>query len=211
MKKPAGLTVIRPKRAIAFLDTLPIRRFYGIGPRTAERLEARQVFIGSDLRALSLDTLTELFGQKIGQHYYDLVRGYDPRPIVPYRVRQSLGKERTFGEDLSEISDVLAALRLLSSTVASALQLNGLRGRTVTLKVRYANFESITRSQSFPHPFDDEDRITAAAESLLRSKTEIATRRIRLLGVTVSSLSTAKPGISQGRYYVQCELPMEFF
>jgi DNA polymerase-4 len=207
MEKPNGLTVISPERAVAFLDALPVRKFYGIGRATAEKLEARQIFTGADLRALSLETLVELLG-KNGRRYYELVRGRDPRPIVTDRPRKSLSKECTFGGDLETAAAAIAALRRLSSTVVAALRSQNLRGRTVTIRVRYANFETITRSRCFSEVSDDESSIAAAAEQLLLERTSVAVRRIRLLGVAVSGFAET-PG-RRRHCRGQGELPIIF-
>jgi DNA polymerase-4 len=208
MRKPCGLTVITPNRAEEFLDRLPIRKFYGIGPATAEKLEARQIFTGADLRAISRNSLMELMG-KMGSFYYAIVRGHDPRPVIVSRVRKSYGRECTFGEDLETLADAIAALRQIATSVAAGLREENLRGRTVTLKVRYDNFESITRSQTFLEPIADENALAAAATVLLQEKTEAMTRRIRLLGVTVSSFDLPTSSNRPVRY-IQTELALIF-
>ncbi|MDR2030159.1 MAG: DNA polymerase IV [Puniceicoccales bacterium] len=204
VQKPNGLTVIPPERARKFLDALPIIKFYGVGPATAKKLEARQIFFGADLFALSQKTLEEILG-RTGNYLYHMVRGIDQRPIVANRERQSLGKEVTFAEDLREVQDACQALRQLSSIVAAALREENLRGRTVTLKLRYDNFESITRSITLAERIDGEDDILAAAEGLLLSRTEALTRRIRLLGITVSSFTEPKCSGEVG--WIQDEFP----
>jgi DNA polymerase-4 len=188
MKKPNGLTIIPPERAIAFIDDLPVRKFYGIGPVTASRLEARKIFSGADLRALPLEEFLQIFG-KTGHYYHGVVWGKDPRPIVCHRERQSLGKENTFPEDLIRWDDMCGELRALAGIVAAALREENLRGRTVTLKVRYDNFESITRSTTLPAPVDGEGEIFAVAVEMLQNRTAVAVRRVRLLGVSVSGFS----------------------
>jgi DNA polymerase-4 len=188
VQKPSGLTVIPPERAREFLDALPIRKFYGVGPATAEKLEARQIFFGADLRALSRETLQETLG-KMGHHLYDAVRGFDLRPIVPNRERQSLSKETTFAEDLVEPQDMRRELQKLAFAVAAALQLENLRGRTVTLKLRYDNFESVSRSTTLTEAVVDGAEIFSLTEELLFSRTAVPARRVRLLGIGVSSFS----------------------
>jgi DNA polymerase-4 len=209
LRKPNGLTVILPEEAEKFLETLPIREFYGIGRATAERLEARQVFTGADLKALSLATLTELFG-KVGRHYYNIVRGRDFRRVEPPGPRKSLGKECTFEEDLRDISEAVAELKKIASAVSAALRLNNLHGRCLTLKVRYNNFESITRSCSLPQPTCDEELIAFTSERLLRERTEVAVRRIRLLGISLSQFAEQSCEIAKPLELRQIELPLIF-
>jgi DNA polymerase-4 len=196
MKKPNGMTIIPPERALAFIDTLPIRKFYGIGPVTASRLEALQLFSGADLRALPLEDFLKIFG-KTGHYYHGVVWGKDPRPIVCHRERQSLGRETTFAEDLLYWDDMCEELRTLSRIVSMELQNENLRGRTVTLKVRYGNFSCITRSMTLPVAVGGEEEIFTIAREMLQNRTAVPVQRVRLLGVSVSGFSTPARGASR--------------
>ncbi|MDR0340329.1 MAG: DNA polymerase IV [Puniceicoccales bacterium] len=204
-KKPAGRTVIEPKEALDFLAALPVGEFFGIGHATAQKLHARQIFTGADLRALPLRSLEEMLG-KVGRRYYDIVRGEDPRPVNPIRRRKSLSRERTFGEDLKNIDELSVALRELVDEVAAALRRENVRGRTVTVKLRYGNFERISRSRTFLAAIADNFAIASAADELLRERTAAWTRPVRLIGVTVSSFVG---GTANGdRAFFQPELPL---
>ncbi|MDR0678733.1 MAG: DNA polymerase IV [Puniceicoccales bacterium] len=204
-KKPAGRTVIGPEEALDFLAALPIGEFFGIGPATAQKLRARQIFTGADLRALSLKNLEEMLG-KMGRRYYAIVRGVDPRPVNPVHSRKSLSRERTFDEDLKNIDELSAALRELAEEVAAALRRENIRGRTITLKLRYGNFESITRSRTFSALASDGFAIASAANELLRERTSAWTRSVRLIGVAVSSFAGGTP--NGDRAFFQPELPL---
>lgn len=184
-KKPAGLTVIRPEDATAFLDTLPVGKFHGIGRVTAARLESMNVKTGHSLRELDLSVLSSMFG-KVGVFYYQIVRGIDDRPVEPETERKSVGRETTLAEDCSDLRRIRILVRLLSRKVGHILERKGLAGRTVTLKVRYENFDTVTRSLSGDHSLSDGAVIGELAIQLLQ-KTEAGKRPVRLLGVTVSN------------------------
>lgn len=185
-KKPAGLTVIRPGLAEAFLDSLPIEKFHGIGHVTAAKFRSMNIRFGHDLRQLDLGILTALFG-KVGAFYYEIVRGIDERPVTTDTARKSLGREITLIEDCTDQRRVHILLRSLAHKVGFLLQKRGLSGRTISIKVRYSNFQTVTRSESFTEPIWEGMRIGEIALSLSR-KTEIASRPVRLLGVSVSNL-----------------------
>lgn len=202
-RKPAGRTVIRPEEALDFLARLPVGEFFGIGHATGQKLRARQIFTGADIRSLSLKELEEMLG-KMGRRYYAIVRGEDPRPVNPVRERKSFSRERTFEEDLKNIDEMSAALRELAGELAGALRQENARGRTVTVKLRYDNFESITRSRTFPYAVGDEFSLASIADGLLREWT--AARSVRLIGVGVSSL-LAEP--TEGCSF-QPELPLAY-
>lgn len=189
--KPDGLYVIPPERGEAFVATLPIQRFHGIGPATARRMQALGIHTGADLRRCSLAQLTQHFG-KAGAHYHRLARGVDERPVEPHRVRKSLSAETTYHEDLRGRDAVLKALEPLALEVAESLAQRQLRGRTLTLKVRYHDFSLVTRSVSRREPF-----ITLAdmrpVLALLLERTQVAERPVRLLGVGVSNFTGEAP------------------
>ncbi|HJH03597.1 MAG TPA: DNA polymerase IV [Victivallis vadensis] len=185
LRKPAGLTVIRPDQAGAFLDSLPIEKFHGIGRVTAAKFRSMNIRTGHDLRQLDVATLTALFG-KVGAFYYGIVRGIDERPVEVDEERKSVGKEITLSEDCTDRRRLRILMRSLAHKVARSLQKRGLAGRTVTIKVRYEDFQTVTRSESFTEPTQDGVRIGDIALALSR-KTEMDSRPIRLIGVTVSN------------------------
>lgn len=191
LKKPAGLTVIPPEQAQSFLDTLPVGKFYGIGKVSAAKLTGINVKTGHDLRQLGLETLTMLFG-KAGLFYYNIVRGVDDRPVETEDDPKSVGHEITLVEDCTDLRAMRIMLRQLARRVAHRLQAKNLAGKTVTIKVRYENFETVTRSSSFHAPVCDGAEIGEIAVTLA-GKTELSTRPIRLLGVTVTNFTPPDP------------------
>lgn len=188
VNKPAGLTVVIPEQAEAFIAELPIRRFHGVGRVTEKRMLARGIASGSDLRQHSLEELQRLFG-KSGQYFYDISRGIDNRVVVPNRVRKSIGKETTLDEDCSDKGEMMIILGKLAERVAALVQVYKTSGLTLTLKVRYGDFQSVTRSHTQANPVDDAETMLLLAETLL-DKTEAGLRPVRLLGLTVSNLTT---------------------
>jgi DNA polymerase-4 len=208
-QKPAGLTVIAPEGAAAFLSSLPVSEFYGIGRATAKKLRMRQIFTGNDLLSLSLGELEEMLG-KVGRRYYGIVHGHDPRPVNPVRLRKSLSRERTFAEDLRNLSDAVDAVRGLAEEVSAALRRENFRGRTVTLKLRYDNFESISRSCTLPSLAVDGHAIAAVGEKLLRERTAARPRPIRLLGIAISTPPARFPDCVLAPSHFQPELPLLF-
>lgn len=186
INKPDGQTVVLPDQAEAFVARLPIGDFYGIGKATEQKMNALGIHCGADLRACSRADLQAAFG-KSGDWYYQIARGMDPRPVVPYRERKSLGSETTFARDLTEIDDMLMHLEALAEGVIQALQSKGMQAHTVTIKVKYADFEQVTRSHSFEQPIQGMTDLKAWLRPLL-GRTEAPRRPVRLLGVSCSGL-----------------------
>lgn len=201
VNKPAGLTVVTPEQALAFIDALPIRRFHGVGRVTEQRMQARGIATGADLRQRSLDELQQHFG-KSGRYFYDIAHGIDSRPVVANRVRKSIGKETTLGEDCGDIRQMITILGDLAGKVARLIQSHDTNGLTLTLKVKYADFETVTRSHTRAEPIADATAMLRLAETLLK-KTEVASRPVRLLGLTISHLTTEVPVADP----LQLELP----
>ena len=188
VNKPDGLTVILPEEAEAFLDDLPVGKFFGIGKVTAKTLNDIGIKYGRDLKRLSLDDLVARFG-KSGRWYYNIVRGIDNSPVNPDWQRKSLGRETTFEEDVSNVREIKKAIHELCEEVCKQLKKYGLEGRTVTLKVRYDDFTTVTRGQTFSRLTKQFDVVYNVAMDLL-SRTEAGERKVRLLGVTVSNFPT---------------------
>ncbi len=205
VNKPDGLTVVTPEQANDFIAALPIRRFHGVGRVTEQKMQRLGINTGADLRRFSLEDLHRYFG-KIGAYYYHIARGIDQRPVVPDRVRKSIGKETTLGEDLADRSRMLTILGVLSEQVAETLAAKQTSGLTLTLKVKYADFQQVTRSISREQAIESSGDILALAEELLK-KTEAGERPVRLLGVTVSQLTTDVPALE----LLQLELPFKSF
>lgn len=201
MNKPAGLTVITPQQADAFIAALPVRRFNGVGRVTEAKMQTLGILTGADLKQRSQDEMERYFG-KAGTHYYHIARGIDLRPVVPNRVRKSIGKETTLLEDLADRSQLLTILGDLAAKVSALLQAKESSGLTLTLKLKYANFQSVTRSITCEEPIEQAEEMLRLAEELL-AKTEAGERAVRLLGITISGLTTDIPAEEP----LQMELP----
>ncbi|MEM9220293.1 MAG: DNA polymerase IV [Cyanobacteria bacterium P01_F01_bin.150] len=199
LDKPNGLTLIAPNQANSFLDTLPIEKFYGVGPATTAKMKALGIHCGADLKGWSEEDLVARFG-KVGRHYYRVVRTQDNRPVNPNRERKSFGAERSFAHDLDSERDrtqLHQELALIAQKLVERLQQRS--GYTLTLKIKYDNYEQITRSRTFPEPLKSVDNILGIAQSLL-NQSLVSNRKVRLLGLTVSNL--VKPNTT----YVQLSL-----
>jgi len=184
--KPDGLTVVRPARVQAFLDPLPVRRLHGVGPATERALLEMKVQTIADLRALPVEALAERFG-KHGRVLHEFARGIDERPVETHQERKSLGTENTYAEDLTDLAAMEAEVDRMAQEVADSLGRSGFAGCTVTLKVRYEDFTTVTRSRTFAVPVHDRVTIALCARDLLR-RTEAPRRPVRLIGVTASNL-----------------------
>jgi len=243
LDKPDGLSIILPEEAEAFLRSLPIGKFYGVGHATQQKMEKLGIRTGEDLLQWSESDLAAAFG-KAGHHYYYLVRGIDDREVKPHRIRKSVGKERTFAEDVTDMDWIRTFLTELAGKVAESLQrvggggqnMSGERvdagnrvggggqvdgvgqksagerantierlkaaGRTITLKVRYDDFETVTRSLTLMDYTNNAKDIAETAVALLK-ETQAGVRPVRLLGISVSSLNLEK----SGRFGKQIEIP----
>ncbi len=187
-RKPDGLFVITPRMGPAFVETLPVGKFHGIGPVTAARMNALGIHTGLDLRRQTLAFLQEHFG-KSSAYLYGVARGVDHRPVEADRVRKSVGAENTFEHDLVEWDEALLVLAPIFTKVWSASVRGGHAARTVTVKVKYADFRQITRSRSIPRPVATQAELQAISLDLLRPLFPPA-KGVRLLGVTLSNLDT---------------------
>ena len=185
-RKPDGLFVITPTMGPGFVEALPVGRFHGVGPATAAKMQRLGIRTGADLRAASLDTLQRHFG-KAGAYFHAIARGVDERPVRPDRARKSIGAETTFPADLHEIGPMGEALRPLVDKVWRHCEATGTRGRTVTLKVKFADFTLITRSRSLDRAADGPTAIERAGLELLAALQPVP-KGVRLLGVTLSAL-----------------------
>jgi DNA polymerase-4 len=186
LNKPDGLYLITPEAGPAFVESLSIERFHGVGPATAARMKASGIYSGRDLKSWSEARLRQVFG-KLGRHYYLLARGIDERPVISQRGRLSLGAETTFPQDLDDLAVLQSHLLDLAGEVVAALAEHQQVGYTLTVKVKYANFEQVTRCQTMASPL----RTVADLQPLLPvllARTEAGRRPVRLLGVIVSNL-----------------------
>ena len=188
-RKPDGLFVIPPEAGAAFVQSLPIGRFHGVGPATAARMEAHGILTGADLARQSLEFLTGRFG-KSGTYYWNIARGIDHREVKPDRIRKSIGAENTFFDDLRDLAAAHAELAPLADKVWRHASSARRAGRTVTLKVKYGDFRQITRAKSLPAPVESRDQMLAIACELL-APVFADPRGVRLLGITLSALEEA--------------------
>lgn len=187
-RKPNGMTVIHPDRALDFIADLSIEKFWGVGPRTADRMHYMGIFTGRDLRKCSLKHLQEMFG-KMGQVYYDFARGIDLRPVEVDYVRKSVGCEQTFEADLSKQSAIIIELYHIILELERRLQKQDFEGKTLTLKVKYSDFTQITRSITQNKMLHTKDEILPVAKRLLQEVDYSVSHPIRLIGLTVSNPS----------------------
>lgn len=188
-RKPNNFFVIPPGRGEAFVATLPIEKFHGVGPATAGKMHARGINTGADLARLTMDEMVERFGSW-AEYWFNISRGVDNREVKPDRERKSIGAEDTFAEDISTLDEARAMIKPLIDKVWNASEKRDLFGRTATLKVKYADFEQITRSKSLPSSFREREELAAVLEGLL-SQAFPPRVPVRLLGVTVSNFATA--------------------
>jgi DNA polymerase-4 len=183
--KPDGLTVVKPRQVVAFLEPRPVRALPGVGPVMERRLERGGIMTIGQLRSLSPADLKKLAGS-IGEVLFRYCRGEDERPVRTSRERKSLSSERTYDKDLATLDEMDAQLDWLAASVACGLAKRELSACTVTIKVRYEDFTTVSRSQSFSSPVRSEWIIASTARRLLR-RTAAAERSVRLLGVGAST------------------------
>ena len=185
-KKPDGLTVIAPERVEQFLQKLPVDALWGVGPVTAQRLRERGIDRLVDVRSVEANVLRDAVGSQ-AEWLRQLADGLDDRPVVPQRSVKSCGNENTFSADLTDVHEIRQAIDEMAREDAKWLERKALLCRTVTIKVRYSDFTTITRSETRDPPTRQSDEIAMRAVALLE-KTEAGQRPVRLLGVSVHNL-----------------------
>lgn len=191
-RKPDGLFVITPAEGPEFVEGLPVRRFHGVGPATERKMRQLGIATGYDLKTQTLDFLQRHFG-KAGAYYYWAARGIDERPVRADRIRKSVGVENTFSVDLSTPKAAQEALQEIIEKVWGHCERSGSRGRTVTLKVKFSNFRQITRRRTGEMQIRSRDELEELGNALLATVFPV-TRGIRLLGLSLSSLTPKTPG-----------------
>jgi DNA polymerase IV len=187
MQKPNGLTFIGPSKIVSFMESLPVEKFFGVGKVTAEKMKRIGLHTGADLKRLSESELVRHFG-KSGRFFYKIVRGIDDRAVQPHREVKSIGAEDTFAYDLKDTDDMFEELEKIARVVHGRLEKRNLKGRTITLKIKYHDFTQVTRSQSFTTGIDNYITILETAKQLLLS-TDPEEVRIRLLGISLSNFN----------------------
>src|ERR1700739_4512993 len=185
-RKPDGLFVITPKMGPAFVENLPVRKFHGVGPATARKMSGLGIETGLHLKGQTLEFLQQHFG-KVASYYYWAARGVDERPVRADRIRKSVGAENTFPADLFTYGAARDALGEIVDKVWGYCEGSGARGRTVTLKVKFANFRQITRSRTGQMQVRTRSELEQLGNALLEPLFPVA-KGIRLLGVSLSSL-----------------------
>ncbi|UCF35967.1 MAG: DNA polymerase IV [Acidobacteriota bacterium] len=192
LEKPDGLVLVTPRQLQRFLDPLPLSRIWGVGPRTEERLKAMNLETIGDLRRFDVGVLERRFG-KHGGHLWRLANGIDPRPVVVSRKAKSVSQERTFSTDTKDREVLDEVLKRLSHKVAERLKRHAIGGKTVTIKLRYSDFTTLTRQASFRDVVSEGDAIYGIAARLLKQYWETS-RAVRLIGVGLSALESSDSG-----------------
>ncbi|TAT79513.1 DNA polymerase IV [Rhizobium ruizarguesonis] len=201
LNKPNGQAVITPRNGPTFVEALPVKKFHGVGPATAEKMHRLGIETGADLKARSLDFLIDNFG-KSGPYFYGIARGIDERQVKPDRVRKSVGAEDTFREDLFAYDPAREGIQPLIEKVWDYCDANGIKAKTITLKVKYSDFKQITRNRTVATSFSSISEIEDAINLLLAAIFP-TTKGIRLLGVTLSSLERGN-GSNQSQLPLFC-------
>lgn len=184
--KPNGMYVITPQNGETFVGQLNIKDFFGVGPATARKMNELGIYNGADLKKWSEMDLAYHFG-KAGLYYYQYARGLDDREVESERIRKSLGAEETFSEDLSELHSIEEELDKIAQEVSRRTKKNDFNAKTLTLKVKYADFSIITRSVTLNHYITSSKEMLRIAMDLMSRVEDIATKKVRLLGLTLKN------------------------
>ena len=193
LNKPNGLSVILPEQAEAFVEALPVEKFHGIGEVTAAKMHELGIRTGAGLRVRSLTELTQHFG-KVGQYYYKIARAQDNRVVEPNRIRKSIGAETSFALDLRSRSLMLVELEQIAQILKQRIDRHQASGRTLTLKVKFSDYQQITRSKTSLVPISELSAISLMARTLFEG-IELDNRSIRLLGISLSNLDNIKDSV----------------
>ena len=185
VNKPNGLFVVLPSQAQVFIDELEVKKFYGIGKVTAERLNKMGIWFGRDLKRIDKNELVRLFG-KAGSYFYDICRGVDNRPVEPWRERKSVGAEETFATDLVYFNDLKTELLAVADILWRRIENSEVKAKTLTLKFKYADFEQHTRSITISEYFESKIQLEEEAIKLMTKEGGFQ-KGVRLLGLTVSN------------------------
>lgn len=204
--KPNGQKTVNPEEVLPFLENLDIRKFYGVGKVTAEKMYQLGIFTGKDLKGKSTEFLTEHFG-KSGAYYYQVVRGIHTSEVKPNRIPKSIGAERTFDENLSSEIFMLKKLENIAFELEKRLKKSTIAGKTVTLKIKYSDFSQQTRSKTLPYFIAEKSLILETAKELLYQ--EKMGNSVRLLGISLSNLNTDKKAAS-GKKTISIQLKLDF-
>ena len=187
MNKPDGLTFIGPSRIEAFMESLAVEKFHGVGKVTATKMKAMGLHTGGDLKKISEASLVQHFGKR-GRFYYQIVRGIDDRPVQAQRETKSVSVEDTYQADFTSREAMLPELKILSERLAARLQRQGLKGRTVTVKFKFHDFTIMTRSHSLPILINEQEKIMHTVQRIV-TEAPLDGKRVRLLGVGLSKFT----------------------
>ena len=190
--KPNGLHVVAKDQVLEFLHPLPVSSLWGVGAKTAEQLNRLGLRTVSDIANTSPNTLSRILGQAVGEHLYELAWGRDPRQVTVEHEDQSIGAERTFDYDLQDLDEITTHILALSNKVARRLRDTGLTSKTISIKVKFSDFSTITRSRTLTTPTDLSTEIYQAAKQLFE-KLNLERTRVRLVGVRATGLSEDAP------------------
>lgn len=207
VNKPNGQKTVNPEEVEEFLEKLEIRKFYGVGKVTAEKMYRLGVFTGKDLKQKSLEFLNDHFG-KSGEYYYGVVRGIHNSEVKSSRIRKSLGAERTFEENISSEIFMLERLENISEEIERRLTKSKVAGKTITLKIKYSDFTLQTRSKTLSYYISSKGLILETAKELLYQ--EKMKDSVRLLGISLSNLNTEKDEEQEGKKEIAVQLKFEF-
>jgi DNA polymerase-4 len=186
INKPNGMKVIMPSEVVPFLEALPIEKFHGIGKVTADKMQRLGIYKGLDLKQWSEIDLVKRFG-KTGRLFYKIVRGADNRAVNPNRTRKSIGAERTFNEDLNRVDEMYKKLKIIGENLFKSIEKTENYGRTLTIKIKYSDFQIITRSKTLNREIRTLVEIKAIVKELLYDNIEDG-EAVRLLGISISNL-----------------------
>jgi DNA polymerase-4 len=195
INKPDGLFVIKPEDAEKFIEGLPVEKFYGIGKVTSQKMHKLGIHSGADLKKWDMVSLVRNFG-KAGAFFYDIARGIDDRPVEPDQERKSVGTELTYEKDLTTRFEIIAELYNLEKELMERMEHAETAGRTITLKIKFADFKQITRSKTLQNYIRDFDTLHKTVTDI-RKSLKLEGTRIRLLGVSISNLETEDCGDRQ--------------
>lgn len=203
LNKPNGQAVILPEEAESFLEKLPIGKFFGIGKVTGEKMKSIGIHNGADLKQFSLQFLTKKFG-KSGLHYFNIVRGIHLSEVQPHRLRKSISAENTFDTDLIDVTDLKKALAKIAKELVRRIEKSGIKGRTITLKIKFSDFTQQTRSRTVEQYLQESEILALGFVLLEQEKLSLA---VRLLGLGLSNLNVTE---EQQFFGEQLQIPFEY-
>ena len=200
--KPNGQKTIHPTQILEFMEDLPIEKFYGIGKVTANKMHEMHIYKGADLKKKSLEELIRLFG-KSGNYYYNVVRGIHHGEVKPHRIQKSVAVEETFWDNLLDEDAVFAQLKIISQELENRLSKKEIKGKTLTLKIKYKDFTQYTRSKTKEIYFQNSTEFYETAQKLWELRP--FDKPVRLLGLSLSNLNT----LEKKQVSVQLKIPFE--